>query len=126
MRFNFIANHVSCFKVKTMCAVLAVSRAGYYAWRRRQPSGRAQANGRLLVEIRQLYQASRGVYGYRKIHRALLAKGLRCSRNRVARLMRQAGLRSRRRRRYLVTTQSRHTRPRGPQPAGTSVSGSRT
>ena len=114
MRFRFIREHADRCRVTIMCAALAVSRSGYYAWLRRGVSGRELANRRLLMEIRVVYQASRRVYGYRKVHRALLAKGVHCSRNRVARLMREAGLRSKRRRRYRVTTQSKHRRPLAP------------
>lgn len=114
MRFRFIREHSDRCRVTIMCAALAVSRSGYYAWLRRAVSGRELANRRLLVEIRAVYQASRRVYGYRKVHRALIAKGVPCSRNRVARLMREAGLRSKRRRRYRVTTQSQHRRPLAP------------
>ncbi len=114
MRFRFIQQHEGQYRVKTMCAALDVSRSGYYAWRQRTPSARQQANNRLLLQIRLLFQASRRLYGYRKVHQALLAKQIGCSRNRVARLMRQAGLRSQRRRRYRLTTQSRHTRQLAP------------
>lgn len=114
MRFRFIREHADRCRVTIMCAALSVSRSGYYAWLRRGVSGRELANRRLLMEIRAVYQASRRVYGYRKVHRALLAKRVHCSRNRVARLMREAGLRSKRRRRYRVTTQSKHRRPLAP------------
>lgn len=114
MRFHFIREHADRWRVSVMCAALRVSRSGYYTWLKRSPSVRELANRRLLAEIRALHKASRGVYGYRKIHRALVAKGVSCGRNRVARLMRQAGLRSKRRQRYRVTTQSRHRRPIAP------------
>jgi len=114
MRFRFIREHADRCRVTIMCAALAVSRSGYYAWLKRGVSGRELANRRLLMEIRAVYQASRRVYGYRKVHRALLTKGVHCSRNRVARLMRKADLRSKRRRRYRVTTQSKHRRSLAP------------
>lgn len=97
-----------------MCAALGVSRSGYYAWRKRKPSARVLANQQLLAAIRVVYAASRQVYGYRRVYKALVAKQVACSRNRVARLMRQAGLRAKRYRRYRVTTQSRHQRPIAP------------
>jgi putative transposase len=115
MRFRFIREHEEQYAIRRMCAVLDVSPSGYYAWRQRPPSKREMANQQLLTEIRDSYDASRQLYGYRKVHRALLARLIACGRNRVARLMRRAGLRSKRRRRYQVaTTQSQHQRPVAP------------
>lgn len=114
MRFRFIHKHADRYRVDLMCRVLDVSRSGYYAWRNRGPSARELANQRLLVEIRAIHQASRRSYGYRKVYKALLVKQIACSRNRVARLMRQAGLRSKRPRPFRVTTQSQHKRPVAP------------
>ena len=79
--------HEQEFSVKRMCLVLGVSRSGYYAWRRRSPSLREQANTRLLAEIRAAYQISRKTYGSPRIHAYLQHKGFLCGRNRVARLM---------------------------------------
>ena len=113
MKFRFIQEHTRRFRIKVMCAVLDVSRSGYYAWRKRSASRLELANQELLRQIRAIFIESRRRYGYRKVH-AQLVKKVPCSRNRVARLMRLAGLRSRRRRRYRLTTQSRHRRPMAP------------
>ena len=113
MKFHFIQEHARQFRIKVMCAVLGVSRSGYYAWQKRGLSRPELANRALLEEIRAIYHESRGMYGYRKVH-AQVAKKVHCSRNRVARLMRLAGLRSKRRKRFRVTTQSRHRRPAAP------------
>jgi transposase InsO family protein len=96
-----------------MCHLLGVSRSGFYAWRKRAPSVRELANRELLRLIRKIYEESRQIYGYRKVH-SKATKKIHCNHKRVARLMRQAGLRSRRIRRYRVTTQSRHKRPISP------------
>lgn len=115
MRFRFIRDHEEQYPIRRMCSVLSVSPSGYYAWCQRPPSERALANRQLVTKIRAIYDASRQLYGYRKVHRTLLASLIACGRNRVARLMRRAGLRSRRRRRYQVTTtQSQHRRPVAP------------
>lgn len=114
MKFRFIQRHAEQYKIKLMCSVLGVSRSGYYAWRRRQPSARKQANRLLRALIRLLHQQSRRTYGYRRIHAALVAQGTVCSKNRVARLMQEEGLQARRRRRYRRTTQSRHSWPVAP------------
>jgi putative transposase len=113
MKFRFIQEHAHRFRINVMCAVLGVSRSGYYAWRKRAPSRLELANQELLKQIRAIFHESRQTYGYRKVH-AQLAKKVFCSRNRVARLMRLDCLRSRRRRRYCLTTQSRHHRPVAP------------
>jgi len=114
MKYRFIQEHAEHCRVQLMCAALGVSRSGYYAWRRRQPSARELANRQLLAAIRAVFGASRQVYGYRRVYKALVAKQVACSRNRVARLMRQAGLQAKRYRRYRITTQSRHRRPVAP------------
>jgi transposase InsO family protein len=75
-----------------MCAVLRVSSSGYYDWLKRPPSEREQANEQLLEAIRRAYEASRQTYGSPRIHAALRQQGLRVGRQRVARLMRSAGL----------------------------------
>ena len=108
--FRFIAAAEAHHPVARLCRVLGVSRAGYSAWRARQPerggapaalivveqSARGRADGALLDRIRQLHAHRRGTYGAPRIHAELRdpegRPPLRCGRKRVARLMRQAGL----------------------------------
>jgi putative transposase len=78
-----------------MCALYRVTPAGYYAWRRRGESARRRQDRSLLVTIREIFERSRGTYGSPRIHRALATSGVRVSRRRVARLMREGGLRAR-------------------------------
>jgi putative transposase len=80
------------FKVRMMCRLLGVSASGYYDWRSRPLSARAQANEQLLGRIRSLHAASDGVLGRRRLYDDLLEEGERCSPNRVGRLMQRAGL----------------------------------
>lgn len=75
-----------------MCKVLNVSRSGYYAWRNRPQSQRDRKNEELLARIRFIYEKSRKTYGAPRIHAVLNKEGVRCGRNRVARLMRQEGI----------------------------------
>ena len=103
-----MAWHESEYSVKRMCRVLGVSRSGYYAWRNRAESPRAQANERLLVRIREEYQLSRKTYGSPRIHAALRSKGVPCSRKRVARLMRLEQIGARRARRRIPRTTHRN------------------
>lgn len=97
-----------------MCAVLQVSRSGYYSWLNRSASARERANQALVVEIRSIHVRSRQSYGSPRVTAELRASGHVCSENRVARLMRLNGIRSRRRRRYRATTESKHRYPVAP------------
>jgi transposase InsO family protein len=81
--------------VKALCARYAVSRSGYYAWLRRAPAGRGEQDRGLLTKIQAVYAASEGTYGSPRIHGVLQRAGVKVSRKRVARLMREAGLRAR-------------------------------
>lgn len=111
MKYACIRQHVGAFAVGLMCRVLGVSRAGYYAWQRRGPSRRAQADTRVRVAIRAIHAASHARYGRPRVQRALQMQGLSCGTARVARLMRLEGLRGKRRRAYRTTTQADGTRP---------------
>ncbi len=78
-----------------MCRVYAVTRAGYYAWRQRAPSARAQADADLQRRIVAVHRDSRGTYGSPRVHRVLRATGQRVGKNRVARIMRAEGIKAR-------------------------------
>lgn len=101
----FIHSQREQYPLQVLCRVLQVSRSGYYAWRRRGLSQRAQANARLLVAIKQAHKDSRETYGSPRVHQVLLRQGQRCGRHRVARLMRLAELRGVPRRKFVRTTQ---------------------
>ena len=99
--------HRAEFPIATMCRVLGVSRSGYYAWLKRPPSKRARRDAELLEKIKTIHKRSRGTYGSPRVHAELRAQGIRVSRKRVARLMREAGLRGVSRRRGVRTTRRR-------------------
>ena len=111
MRYGFIRDNSDEFHVENACRVLNVSPSGYYAWSGRGPSEREIDDARLIDRIRGIYDASDGVYGVRRIHRQLVADGESCSVNRVARLMRKCGIKARRKRKYRLTTDSKHDFP---------------
>ena len=117
-RCAFIQAHRGEHPVRRLCQVLGVSRAGYYAWHRRQQQGpgpRAVADGALARTIAQVHRASQARYGSPRVHAELRARGVRCSRKRVARLMREQQLAGKRRRRFrVVTTDARHAEPVAP------------
>lgn len=91
-----------------MCSLFKVSRSGYYNWLDRKPSDTAEANKMILGEIKQVYKQSRCTYGSPRITAELNDRGLRVSKPRVARLMKQADIRSIRQKKYRVTTDSNH------------------
>ena len=111
MKYRFISEHRETFKVGRMCKLLSVSRSGYYDWLKRPQSRRSRENRALEAKIRVLHGASHGIYGAPKIHRDLVNNGIRCSKNRVARIMRQAGIRSRTKKKFKATTDSKHNLP---------------
>ena len=78
-----------------LCRLFAVTRAGFYAWRRRPVSARRRQDRDLLEDVRAIFEGSGGTYGSPRIQRALQARCHRVSGRRVARLMRQDGLRAR-------------------------------
>jgi putative transposase len=92
MCFRLIEAKRAQHPVSLLCDVLGVSRAGFYAWSRRAPSARARRDRELLALIRQIHDESRGSYGWPRMYAELRHRGVRVSRKRVARLMRQAGL----------------------------------
>ena len=111
MKYRFISAHRETFKVGRMCALLKVSRSGFYAWLTRPESQRSRENRSLETKIRVFHAASHGIYGSPKIHQDLIDDGVRCGKNRVARIMREAGIRSRRKKKFKATTNSRHNLP---------------
>jgi len=111
MRFRFIDAEKAHYPIRLLCRCLAVSRSGYYAWRKRAPSARAQEDARLRVEIAASHSTSRRTYGSPRILRDLREDGHSVSRKRVARLMRELGIEGRRKRRFRATTDSQHRFP---------------
>lgn len=115
MSYQMVETNRAVGSVERLCEALGVSVSGYYAWRTRQPSQHQQTDRELLTAIQATYQASRGLYGSPRIHAALHQQWLCCSRKRVARLMHQHGIHSRRRpKRRVHTTDSQHNRPVAP------------
>jgi transposase InsO family protein len=97
-----------------MCRLLGVSRSGYYAWRKRQPSKRSKMDASLAARIVELHVESHRRYGSPRVHEALKAEGCGVSRKRVVRLMRERGLVARPKPRFCTTTNSDHDDPIAP------------
>lgn len=103
-RFEAIERQCDEMPVSRLCEVLQVSRSGYYAWCGREPSQRQQEDAVLTEEISEIFHDNRCCYGSPRIHAVLKQAGHRIGRRRVARLMREAGLRPRKRKRYVPRT----------------------
>jgi transposase InsO family protein len=115
VKYQFIADHQKEFEITVMCRVLAVSRSGYYAWRKRPTSPRKMADQVLSQQIKQIHQQSRQTYGSPRIQVELAENGVNCSHKRVARLMRQEQLCAKQSRKFKVsTTDSAHAYPVAP------------
>jgi len=92
VKYAFIKDHRTVFRVRSMCRVLHVHHSGFYAWLRRPESRRTQQDKELLTTIRFSYEDSGKVYGSRRVHRDLRDWGSRCGEKRVARIMRENGI----------------------------------
>ena len=114
MRFAFIAAEKAAVPGPAAVPHAAGLARGFYAWQARPPAPRAHADARLGLEIAAIHAESRQRYGSPRIHAELADRGCRTGRKRVARLMRVRGMAARRRRRFRVTTQSRHPFPIAP------------
>lgn len=108
MKYAFMQRHREHFKIRRLCRMLNVSASGYYDWRGRAESRRTQADRVLLKYIQRIHQSSRAAYGAVKTWRALNAEGIVCGKHRVARLRRAHDIETRRRRRFKITTRSKH------------------
>lgn len=108
VRYQFINNNKKQFHILLMCKVLKVSRSGFYCWLKDPDGTRRQQDNELCIEIKNAFKASRESYGSRRIRRELKKKHIRCTRARIRRLMRKLGLFPKRKRRFRITTNSRH------------------
>ena len=90
---QFVADQAAHHPVRLLCRVVGVSRPSYYAWRNGRPSARTRADRALTEQIRATHRASRQAYGSPRVRAELRAGGRAAGRRRIARLMRQAGLR---------------------------------
>lgn len=106
MKYAWICEHRDSFPVTVMCQVLDVSSAGYYAWRDRPPSPRAQRHAQIQQAVQQVHAQSHGIYGSYKVARQLAERPdlESACRNTVAKAMRELGLKSRIPRAFTPTT----------------------
>lgn len=114
MKYGFIRRHDREFSIMRMCAVLRVSRSGYYAWCDRPEGGRAIRNRELLAQIWRVHIESRQAYGAKKTWLELRDQGIACGKHRVARLRKDAGIEARRKRRFRLTVENHSMAPAAP------------
>jgi hypothetical protein len=94
-----------------MCKVFKVRKSSYYQWLKNGPSARWQENEKLLTEIMDIFEQSDSTYGSPRMTKELKTRGRNVSQNRVANMMRAAGIRTRKPKRFAVTTDSKHNYP---------------
>ncbi len=114
MRFRLIDAAKKEFPVQRLCKVLDVSPSGYFAWKDRPASPRQRGDMVLLTHVRSAFALSNETYGGPRMVHELLDNGLAVGRRRVARLMRENGLKARQKRRFKRTTDSLHAFPVAP------------
>ncbi len=112
MRYAWIHTQRDGYPLKLLCRVLQVSRSGYYAWRRREPSARTQRRQEIAQAAQRSHGDSHGTYGYRRVHRDLIEDHqIACCRETVRHVMGDLGLSGRHKRRFVKTTDSNHDEP---------------
>ena len=111
MKYAWIKTHRDCYPVTTMCRVLGVSRSGFYAWQKREPSASEQRRAEIAQAAAAAHEESHGIYGYRKVHDDLHEQQIDCCRETVRKVMQENGLVSRTKRKFVVTTDSDHGQP---------------
>ena len=114
MKYQFIDRYRFVYRVEKMCRILNIGRSSYYTWKNRSKSMRDKENESLVFKIKLAHGKSRKTYGSPRITAELRASGLRCGKNRVARLMRENGIMAKTRRRFKITTDSKHNLPIAP------------
>jgi len=107
-------NHEAGYPVKKMAETLKISRSRYYAWLKSKPSSHKLRDEELLEKIKLIHEDSRETYGSPNVFKSIEKKGIKTSKKRVARLMRENGLKGAQKRRFKVTTDSNHDYPIAP------------
>lgn len=112
MKYAWISTHIKRFALIEMCAALDVSVSGYRAWKRGgKPECKRLTDNQMLAVIRAIHAEIKGAYGSPRMVRELRLRGFTAGKERVERLMRENGIRARHKRRYKVTTDSKHGLP---------------
>ncbi len=111
MRYAWIQKHQRRYPVLVMCNVLQVSPSGYYDWQGREPSVQQQRRAKIAQAAARAYFESHRIYGYRKVCEELAEQKMTCCPETIRRVLRELGLFSRTKRKFVVTTDSHHSQP---------------
>lgn len=111
MRYRFVERYKKAWPVVLMCKILKLSVSAYYAWRKRPESVRKRENESLMPTVQSIHIQSRQSYGTRRMAKELRKLGYDCRRCRARTLMRLANVRVRTKKRFVNTTDSKHTMP---------------
>jgi putative transposase len=114
VKYAWITRHTKEFTVDAMCRFLQVSRSAYYDWLHRMPITGGQEDTDLAGILQSVFEKSRATYGTRRLKAALLRQDRTVSRRRIGRLMREAGLSCKTKRKFKATTNSKHDQPIAP------------
>ena len=93
-----------------MCEVIKVSKSGFYNWMKRQRSPLTARERYLYIRILEAYEQGKKTYGSRRIYRKLRSWGVMCYKNQIVKIMRINGLRPKTKRKYKLTTDSKHSK----------------
>lgn len=118
MTFAWIEERRAEWPVTTLCRVLEVSRAGFYAWRSRVPSVAETRREGLTEQVTRIHAEAKARYGSPRMHAELVDRGHDCCVNTVARVMREAGIAAKTNRKFRQTTDSNHPHPVAPNVLG--------
>lgn len=111
MRYAFVRDHREEFPIELMCAVLEVSKSGFFAWCRRDHDGKTAKKNALIEKIVKIHQGGRKSLGSPRIFKVLKGMGEKVGKRTVERLMREAGIRAKQKKKFKATTNSKHSLP---------------
>jgi transposase InsO family protein len=114
VKYAWLKQHATEFAVGSMCRFLQVSRSAYYDWLHRVPPTGENDDAALTGILQSEFNKSRATYGTRRLKAALLGRDRTASRRRIGRLMREAGLACKTKRKFKATTNSTHEQPIAP------------
>ncbi|MBE0449188.1 MAG: IS3 family transposase, partial [Actinobacteria bacterium] len=114
LRYEFIFVEKAHYPVTILCKTMQVHKSGYYGWLKCPKSAREIKNEELIPLVREIFSDSHETYGTRRIAKALEGKEISCSRARARTLMKLAGIKVKKRRKFKTTTNSKHKLPVAP------------
>jgi len=114
MKYEFVELNRLEFPMKKMCQILKISRSGCYNWKNKEPGNRYKENAIMLNRIKVIYDENKGRYGSIRITKQLKKEGIICGKNRIAKIMSKNNLRAKTKKRFKITTNSKHKYPASP------------